>query len=146
MKLFTTIMLMAAVMSSLASASTSSVTQQLGACLTDSMNENDKKNLVKWIYFGMSQHGTLKPYSNVSDANLDQMDKYVGELMTRLITIDCKEISNKAIEKNSAAFESAFNTVGKMAMQTLMAEPSVSHSLGAFEKYLDNEKIEAAFE
>ncbi|MBB1427022.1 hypothetical protein ACRN9Z_02385 [Shewanella frigidimarina] len=144
MKLISTIILIAAVMSPHALASTVSATQQLGVCLTDSMNGKERKNLAKWIYFGMSQHSTIKPYSNVSDANLDQMNKYVGELITRLITKDCKEISNKAMEENSAAFESAFSIVGKVAMQELMTESSVSQSLGAFEKYLDTEKIEAA--
>ena len=48
------------------------------------------------------------------------------------------------MEENSAAFESAFSIVGKVAMQELMTESSVSQSLGAFEKYLDTEKIEAA--
>ena len=73
------------------------------------------------------------------------MDKYVGELITRLITKDCNEISNKALEEDSSAFEYAFSIVGQVAMQELMTESSVSESLGAFEKYLDLEEFEAAF-
>ena len=121
--------------------------QKLGVCLVDSLNGKERKELAKWIYFGMSAHSTIKPYSNISQKKLASMNKYVGTLITRLITEDCPKIAKKAINENgSSAFEYAFEIVGKVAMQELMTEPSVEKYLGAFEQYLDQDKFNQAFE
>ena len=53
----------------------------LGICLTDSMNGKERKNLAKWIYFGMSAHSMIKPYSNVSTEDIENSNKYVGSLI-----------------------------------------------------------------
>jgi hypothetical protein len=128
----------------IASANTSA--QQLGVCMTDSMNGKERKNLAKWIYFGMSEHSTIKPHSNVPKADRESMDEYVGVLITRLLTEDCPKIAKVALEENgSAAFEYAFGVVGEVAMTELMAEPSVSKSLGAFERHLDQSKFDEVF-
>ena len=42
--------------------------------------------------------------------------------------------------------ENAFGIVGEVAMLELMAEPSVSNALGAFDKYLDQGKFDKAFQ
>ncbi|NOJ05505.1 hypothetical protein F0236_17315 [Vibrio splendidus] len=119
---------------------------QLGVCLTDSLNGKERKNLAKWIYLGMSSHSVIKPYSNVSAKDLDTSDQYMGELITRLITEDCPKQAKAASKiSGNAAFEQAFSVVGEVAMQELMTEPSVGKSLGAFEKYLDQEKFNKTF-
>ena len=121
--------------------------QQLGVCLTDSMNGKERKNLAKWIFLGMSSHSEIKPYAKVSKQDLDESDRYVGKLITRLITEDCPEQAKVASKvRGTGAFEQAFKVVGEVAMQELMAEPSVGQSLGGFEKYLDQEKITTLFE
>ena len=121
--------------------------QKLGVCLSDSLNGKERKNLAKWVYFGMSTHSTISPYSNVTKENLENMSKYVGELITRLMTEDCPNIAKKAFKEDGAlAFEYAFGIVGQVAMQELMVEPSVTQSLGTFEKYLDQDKFDKIFQ
>ena len=100
--------------------------RQFGVCLTDSMSGKERKNLAKWIFMGMSAHSMIKPYSNVSESDIDNSNQYVGKLITRLITEDCPEQARTASEvMGSAAFEQAFKVVGELAMQELMAELSV---------------------
>ncbi|WNZ56023.1 hypothetical protein QT397_24805 [Microbulbifer sp. MKSA007] len=121
--------------------------QQLSICLTDSMNGKERKNLAKWIFFGMSSHSSIKPFSKVTESDIGDSSKYVGALITRLITEDCPSQAKAASKVlGSAAFDQAFKVVGEVAMQELMAEPSVGHSLGAFEKHLDKEKFNAVFQ
>jgi hypothetical protein len=120
--------------------------QNLGVCLTDSLNGKERKNLAKWIYFAMSKHSSIKPYTNATQKDFDNINKYVGVLITRLLTEDCPEIANAAIkEGGSQALEYAFGVVGQVAMQELMAEPSVSQAMGVFEKYLDQDKFDQTF-
>jgi hypothetical protein len=127
-------------------ADASQAAQNLGVCLTDSLNGKERKNLAKWIYFGMSTHSSIKSYTNATQKDFDNINKYVGELITRLMTEDCPEIADAALkEGGSAAFEYAFGIVGQVAMQELMTEPSVSQAMGAFEKYLDQDKFDQTF-
>lgn len=121
--------------------------QRFGTCLTDSMTGKERKNLAKWIFLGISTHSTIKPYANVTESDIDDVNKYVGTLITRLVTEDCPEQARAAAGVlGSAAFEQAFKIVGEVAMQELMTEPSVGQSLGAFEKYLDQEKFNDVFQ
>ena len=120
--------------------------QKLGVCLVDSLNGKERKELAKWIYFGMSTHSTIKPYSKATQKDFDNMNKYVGALITRLLTTNCPVIANKALkESGSSALEFAFGVLGKVAMQELMTEPGVTKALGAFEKYLDRDKFDKTF-
>lgn len=121
--------------------------QQLSVCLTDSMNGKERKNLAKWIFLGMSSHSIMRPYTNASESDIDSSNKFVGTLITRLITEDCPSQAIAASKVlGSAAFEQAFKVVGEVAMQELMAEPSVNQALGEFEKYIDQEKFNEVFQ
>ncbi|PIE61881.1 MAG: hypothetical protein CSA29_01030 [Desulfobacterales bacterium] len=116
--------------------------QALGTCLADALNGKERKELAKWIYFGMSRHSTIKQYSKVTDADIDNMNKYIGRLVTRLLTADCSQIASKAIKEGGASsVQYAFRVVGQVAMQELMREKSVTKALGEFETYLDKEKM-----
>jgi hypothetical protein len=121
--------------------------QQLAVCLTDSLNGKERKNLAKWIYLGMSTHSIIKPFSNVTEQDIDDTNRYVGALVTRLLTEDCPKQAKAAIDVGGqGAMENAFRLVGEVAMQELMTEPSVGNALGAFDKYLDQEKFDKAFQ
>ncbi|KGD64710.1 hypothetical protein Y5S_02076 [Alcanivorax nanhaiticus] len=121
--------------------------QRLGVCLTESLNGKERKQLAKWVFLSISAHSTIKPYSSASPADIDDSNRYVGGLITRLLTDDCPSQARAAFEENGArAFEDAFRVVGEVAMMELMNEPAVGESMGAFEKYLDQEKFNQAFQ
>ncbi|AOS96927.1 hypothetical protein AUP74_01490 [Microbulbifer aggregans] len=120
--------------------------QKLGVCMSDSLNGKERKKLAKWVYLGMSAHSTIQPYSNFTEKDVDESNKYLGALVTRLLTEDCPDLAKSALQEGgSQAFEHAFGVVGQVAMQEIMAESSVSQSLAAFEKYLDQEKFNSVF-
>lgn len=120
---------------------------QLGVCLADALNGKERKSLAKWIFFGMSAHSSIEQYSNISAEDIETSDKYVGYLVTRLLTENCPAQARLAFEEDgTGGIEYAFRVVGQVAMQEIMTEPGVSQSLGAFEKYLDREKFSKVFD
>lgn len=120
--------------------------QDLGVCLSDSLNGKERKKLARWIYFGMSAHSSIKQYASATPSDYDSMNKYLGKLITRLLTSDCPETASAAWDADgSNAFEYAFGVVGQVAMQELMAEPAVNQALGGFEKYLDKDMFNQIF-
>ncbi|KPK56107.1 MAG: hypothetical protein AMS22_02315 [Thiotrichales bacterium SG8_50] len=120
---------------------------ELGACLTDALNGKERKSLAKWIFFGMSAHSSIEQYSNISAEDIETSDRYVGYLVTRLLTENCPGQAKLAFEEGgTGGIEYAFRVVGQVAMQEIMAEPGVSQSLGAFEKYLDRDRFNQIFQ
>lgn len=120
--------------------------EKLGVCLADSLNGKERKELAKWMYFAMSAHSTIKPYTKITKKDIDNMNKYVGALITRLMTEDCPQIAKEARKEiGLPAFEYAFGFVGKIAMEELMIEPSVTKAVQSFEPYLDQDKFNQVF-
>ncbi|MGI2260574.1 hypothetical protein [Shewanella sp. GXUN23E] len=120
--------------------------QTLGTCMSDSLNGKERKELAKWVYFAMSTHSSIEPYSKVSDKDREASNRYVGALISRLLTEDCPEVAKQAYESDGLqAFETGFGIVGEVAMQELMNEASVAQALGAFEQYLDQSQFDKIF-
>ena len=118
--------------------------QGFGECITDSMNGKERKLLAKWIFFAMSSHNTVKAYTNITEQDLEQTNRLMGRLFTRLITEDCPneaKVASDAMGVRQAFFE-AFKIAGEAASRELMADPNVGKTLNRFEKFVDNEKIE----
>lgn len=119
-------------------------TNELGVCLTDSLNGKERKALARWIFFAIAAHPEMSPYSRISETSRDNSHQLVGTLVTRLMTEDCPVRTKAAVQKSgSAAIESAFSLVGQVAMQELMNNQDVTTSISGFEKYLDKEKLNA---
>ena len=115
---------------------------QLATCLTDSLSGKERKKLAKWIYFGMSEHSTIKPHSSISELDKDTMNLQIARLLTRLLAEDCLTEAKAAITRGEQdALSKAFEVVGQVAMQELMNEPSVTQALIEYAKYLDEEKF-----
>ena len=116
----------------------------LATCMVDYLTGKERKELGKWIFLGMSAHPEIGQYTNVTGQLRDESDQFIGNLITRLLTDDCLAEARVAVNtESSVAFASAFELVGKVAMQELMTDPNVSNALAGFEQYLDNEKLES---
>ena len=114
----------------------------LGVCMADSLTGKERKKLAQWIFFGMSSHPEMKPFSSVTEATRNKTDQSIGKLITRLLTEDCPTKAKFAIKKESSmALQSAFELVGRVAMQELMTNKDVTISMSGFEKYMDKDKL-----
>lgn len=120
-----------------------SPTDVFANCLVDNLNGKERKNLAKWIYLAMAAHPEIKSLSSASANDILKSDKYIGKLITKLLTINCPNELNKATKSNPSALEQGFGLVGKVAMQELMTNKKVTESLQNYIKYADIEKITA---
>ena len=119
-------------------------TNALGGCFTDFLNGKERKELGKWIFFAMSAHPEIADYSTVTAQNRQDTNQYIGELVMRLLTEDCAEETKAALaDDGTVALKSAFELVGRVAMQELMTDSNVNSALADFDKYLDKAKLES---
>lgn len=119
----------------------STPTEQLGTCLIDTLNGKERKNLAKWIYFSIGSHPEIKSFSNATADNIQDSDEYVGKLITKILTVDCPKELNKAHKSDPLAIQKAFELVGQVAMQELMANQETMKALTNYARYADQEKI-----
>ncbi|TXR54656.1 hypothetical protein [Reinekea thalattae] len=110
-------------------------------CLLDSLNGEERKLLAKWIYFGMAEHPEIKPYSKITDSDKLESDQFVGDLLSRLLLEDCVDEFKIAQKQNPNSLETAFGSVGEVAMQELMNDRNVINGLTGYTRYLDLQAI-----
>ena len=119
----------------------------LGTCLADNTSGRDRKDLARWIFLAMAAHPEIKPYlsGNASTA-VDESARTMAALVTRLLTDSCvNEVKAVTKERGSTSLRLAFEQLGALAMQELMADKSVTESIGLFERYLDQKRLEEVF-
>jgi hypothetical protein len=118
----------------------------LGECLADSTTGKDRKALAKWIFSAISAHPEMQDISKQNPANRDQMDRTIGEMVTKLLTESCRTQTLAAVDQEGgAALQSGFSVLGELAMAELLSNEEVKTSFSGFEKYVDKQKLEASF-
>lgn len=116
----------------------------LSACLAENTTGKERKELARWIFVAMAMHPDMQGLSTATGKTREQTLRYVGTLITRLVSDNCaKETRNAVRNEGGSSLQSAFGSLGKLAMQELMTNPEVNATLTGFEKYLDEKKIEA---
>lgn len=120
-------------------------TDLLSACLSDHTNGKERKELVRWMFVAMSVHPALKDLAVVAPTVRSSADQAVGQLISRLLSEDCRVEARDAMQSDGPkAFEAAFSSLGRIAVQELMTNPEVSASVMGYMKYVDPKKLEKA--
>ncbi len=129
------------------SVSAQSTTDALSKCLAETTSGKDRKDLARWVFFAMASHPEIKQFTSPAAAAAEaNTHKVMADLFTRLLADSCLQQTQAAFKEGGAkAIEIAFQTLGQLAMQELMANPDVNASMSQFEKQLDQRKLAKAF-
>jgi hypothetical protein len=118
--------------------------ESLGTCMIDSLTGKERKQLAQWVFFAMAAHPEIKEFSKITAESQLKTNETVGKLVTRLLTENCAEQVKKAAKEDGpTALSGAFELVGKVAMQELMANKEVVASISGYAKFVDQEKLGA---
>ena len=116
----------------------------LSRCLADNTTGRDRKELARWVFVAMAAHPEIQDLAGQTGKAREDTSRYVGGLVTRLLTESCTQEARTAFQsEGSAAFKVAFGSLGQLAMQELMTNPQVSSSFSNIEKYVDQKKLAA---
>lgn len=119
--------------------------ENFSKCLTESTTGRDRKDLAKWLFVAMGAHPELKAIAAIPTATAEESSKVAAQLFTKLITDSCAKEARTAVQVGgSAAFQAAFNVLGRLAMQELMADKDVAAGMSALEKYVDADRVRSA--
>ena len=114
----------------------------LARCLVSSTTPADKGGLVKWIFSIASLHPQLSTASTVTTAQRDELNRNLAALFETLLTDKCRAQTQAAVRyEGPGTIEASFSVLGEAAMMELFSDKGVSQGMGAFAKYLHEEKL-----
>ncbi len=108
---------------------------QLAECMIDSMNVKERRELVKWVYFGISAHPEFREYTNISNDEITSINHNTANILSRLLIDECFH-EFEDLTYNGADMANAFGTVMEVSMKELINNRSVYDALGFFFNYL----------
>ena len=120
-------------------------------CVTNKVLKNLENSSLKLVGVGKEKFSDkyldcsekINIYSKATAENIDDSDKFVGKLITRMLTVDCPNELMLANKSDPLAINKAFELVGRVAMQELMSNQDTMQALTNYAKYTDQEKINA---
>lgn len=119
----------------------------LASCLADNTSGKDRKELARWVFLAMSVHPEIRQFASPNAAAAQAAsNKAMAETVTRLITVACVAESRAAYQQGGGnAIQTAFQTLGQLAMQEIMTDPTVGATMGAFERHIDHNRFRDVF-
>jgi hypothetical protein len=116
----------------------------MASCLADNTTGKERKDLARWIFAAMAAHPEMRDLSSSTPATREKISQSIGALITRLLTENCADQTKTAMAKEgSQSLQTAFGSLGQLAMQELMTNQDVNAAISEFERYVDSKKIEA---
>lgn len=117
----------------------------LSQCLVQSTTEQDKADLVRWMFASEAQHPAVEEFASVSPERRTEMSKTVAAVFERLLTRDCQtQFADARANEGEKTVSVSFSILVQTALQGLIENPSVSSALSAVDDHLNKEKISAA--
>jgi hypothetical protein len=129
-----------------APASASVYSDDLGRCLVAKTSDQDKTQLVQWVFAAMASSPAVQKLTTATAAERDQYDHVMAKLIERLLEVDCRKETIDAVKYDGQnSIEAAFGLLGQVAFKSLATDPAVNQSLGNFTKYVDEKNLKALF-
>jgi hypothetical protein len=117
---------------------------QLARCLIESTTATDRQQLVRWMFSAASKHPAVQELVKVSDTALEDANKSMGILISRLLTDSCKSQTIAALKfEGNSTIESSFSVLGQVAGRELFSDPNVAQGMASIDKYIDSDAIQA---
>jgi hypothetical protein len=114
----------------------------LSKCVAGATSAQDRVVLTKWAYVVASANPELRSMSAVTEPMREEANHRVADLLTRLVTVDCRAQAVTAVRtEGPQAVQGAVKALGESAARDLFADPSTLAGMTGFVKYLDSEKL-----
>ncbi len=112
----------------------------LAQCFVLKTTGQDRLTFARWMIGGLASGPQAADIVTVNKPEKIALDHQMARLFTRLMTQDCLVEARPMFQaKNSEALKFASGTLGRIAMQELLSDPSAAAAIGAFAQYLNED-------
>lgn len=121
-------------------------TDQLSQCLMQATTATDKTTVLQWTFASLSAHPDLKAFSNVSEAQKQQLDQKLAQVLQRIIVEQCATQTKNVIQSNGIqAVGESFQQLGRQAGEDILKNPAVTQQLQGTLRYVDLNRLVTTF-
>ena len=114
----------------------------LQTCFADNTSARDRKDLARWIFLAVAMHPDIRSLSVATGNDRLQSNQTVGKLYTRLLTESCaSEVKALVRTEGQGALSTAFESLGRLAMQELMTNREVAGSIDQLVQHIDQIRV-----
>jgi len=114
----------------------------LSKCVGGATSAQDRVVLMKWAYVVVSANPEFRAMTAVTQPMRDEANHRIADLLTRLVTVDCKTQAVTAVRaEGPGAVEGAVKALGESAARDLFADPATLGGMTGFVQYLDRDKL-----
>lgn len=119
---------------------------QLSDCLVKATTASDKTAVLQWTFAALSTHPDLKAFSNVSEAQRNQLDQKFAQVVQRVITEQCAAQTKAVIQAEGLqAVGESFQQLGRSTGDEIISNPEVKQQLRGVVRYIDLNKLVTTF-
>lgn len=119
---------------------------QLSECLVKSTTAADKTAVLQWTFVALSTHPDLKSFSNVTDAQKEQLDQKLATVLQRILVEQCSTQTKAVIQAEGIqAVGNSFQELGQITGEEILKNPEVKQQLKGVVRYLDLNKLVTTF-
>jgi hypothetical protein len=119
----------------------------IGQCFANATTGKERIELAKWVFVNIALHPEVAGISAIAPEKREEINKATGAVFNRLLTDACaKEVKDAIKFGDQTALKTAFESLGKLAMQEIMNNAAVGSGFSGLEKFIDTKKIKRTLE
>ncbi len=119
---------------------------ELAKCTVEKTTEQDKINLIKWMFTAITLHPAISSLVPITKAKRDLNNRNIAKMLEKLLISTCRNETVNAVKyEGDVAIAAAFQVLGEVAARELFAHPAVTAGMAELDKYIDNEKIKEVY-
>lgn len=108
-----------------------------GACLRDHSSRADRDVLIRWVFTAVAQSSAVRDMVKLDEGRRVQASQQAGQLITRLVTRDCRAEAMDRMKRDPGALQNSFMALGRVALTDLAQDPNVVGTLAGVLQYAD---------
>lgn len=117
--------------------------EKLASCLVESTTTEDRNALVQWMFVAMSAHPLTSELAAVPEPRRKEVTARATRLFEKLMTETCGAETMDTIRyEGTESLSKAFEALGNLAMEGLMAHPGVNRAITDMAAGMDQSKFE----
>lgn len=116
---------------------------KLARCLVESTTQEDRNALVQWMFVAMSAHPLTAELAAVPASKRKEATTRATAVFEKLMTETCGAETMGTIKfEGTESLSKAFEALGNVAMEGLMAHPQVDEAITEMAAGIDPEKFQ----
>ena len=132
-----TVLAAAAFGSFLAAPAQAQARDPFGDCLRTHSSRADRDILVRWVFAAVAQSAAVRDMVRMDEGRRVQASQQAGQLITRLVTRDCRAEAMDRMKRDPGALQNSFTALGRVALMDLAQDPNVVGTLAGVLQYTD---------